>query len=302
MTKHIELQIAANAGNFMWFRDLSADRPDANGSFFDKGHPVANASLNYDVELLPDHVWILHIDIGLHVRPIAEIKVRVSFQTVYDGSMELILGLEVMDEVVSIALNNCLRAFNEQCEAHGIAYRHQKIDMEIGGALQYIRDHYATEMKALENTWFRSSFSSFTPGNNTRLLCKVPFMIMDLVFLSDGEFDHRHNAPILFKHVPEPFYFTTKMRCRTIDTGNVVLSGAHTVYYLICLDCALQLLVGDHEDRFEMLVRDGLNPEMRRSFISWGTKYFETWHENLKKTGSNITNFDRRPDWNSVIR
>lgn len=302
MTTHIHLELNVTYAANMWFRPLTTELLDDHGNLVDAAHPVAGSSLNYDIERRPDNVWLLHLDVGLCIRPIAEIKVRTTFSVVWAGSMEVVLNMELMNEVFAIAVNKCLLGFNERCTAHGIAYQHEKLELNIPEALKYVRENYVSEHKPLENTWSMNPFAQFTPGNKTRLLCKIPFMIMDEVFFSDKEFDHRHNASNLFKHIPEPFYYTTKLRCSTIDNGDVSLLGIHSVYYLISLDCALQLLVGEHSDRFERLKERGLTGDTIGLFLTLGTEYFDYMRKSFKRSNFRVANFDRRPDWNALVR
>lgn len=302
MSTHIHLELKAISSAYMWFRVLSDQKIDAHGNMVDSTNAMASATFNYDFEHRPNNVWHLHIDVSIHVVPIAEIKVRVTFETVYEGSIEPILNMEVIQEVCTIACNHCLNGFNEQCEVHGISYRHDKVDLTSANAAAYLSAHYAKELKPLENTWYAKESAKFTPGGKTNLLCKIPFMVMDEVFFYAKGFDYQHNAAVLFKHVPEPCYYTTKLRCSTIDTEDVTLSGRHSVYYLLCLDCALQLLVGDHDYRFDQLVDQGLTPEVRKNFIRWGTEYFDYMTKTLDAAGVRMPNFDNRPDWNAVVR
>lgn len=302
MTHHVQLNISVVAAAYMWFRPLTNETLDDHGNPLDAKGDVANESLNYDLERRPNDVWLLHIDVGLRVRPIAEIKVRTTFQTEFGGSIEPILKMEAMHDVLSIAIGKCLSGFNERCEANGISYRHQKIDMNIPEALAYVRSNYESEHRHLEGKWQSTKLISFTPGRKTFFLCRIPFMVMDEAFFDSPDFDHRHNSSVLFRHIPEPFYYTTKLRCATIDKENVELDGLHSVYYLIALDCALQLLVGEHCDRFDRLVANGLTPETRKEFLTFGTEYFDHCRTNLWEKGFRITNFEKRPDWNAVIR
>ncbi len=302
MTHHVHLNVTTVAAAYMWFRPLTNDKLDDHGNLIDATRGLANASLNYDFERRPNDVWLLHIDVGLRVRPIAEIKVRTTFQTEFYGPIEPVLKMDAMQDVVSIAIDKCLSGFNERCEASGITYRHQKIDMNIPEALEYVRSSYETEHKHLVGKWQSTKFISFTPGRKTLFLCRMPFMVIDEAFFDSSDFDHRHNSTALFKHIPEPFYYTTKLRCTTIDKENVDLDGLHSVYYMIALDCALQLLVGEHCDRFDRLAVNGLNPETRKEFLTWGTEYFDHCRTNMWDKGFRVTNFENRPDWNAVIR
>ena len=116
MTHHVQLNISVVAASYMWFRPLTHETLDDHGNLLNAKRAVANASLNYDFERRPNDVWLLHIDVGLRVRPIAEIKVRTTFQTEFGGSIEPVLKMEAMHQVASIAIGKCLSGFNERCE------------------------------------------------------------------------------------------------------------------------------------------------------------------------------------------
>jgi hypothetical protein len=301
MERHIVLDIQSFAKAYMWFRPLTADVVDTAGNLTDPTKGTVQPRFNYDFEHRPNNEWQLHVDVGLRVTPVAEIMTRTSFRTVYEGPLEHILNMAAMHDVATMAIESCLQGFNERCEAAGIAYRHQQIEMDIASALAYMRSNFASEHTPVMDTWCTRPLFTFTPGGKTQILCKLPFMIMDKMFFTDSEFDIRNNAAILFKHVPEPMYYTTKLRCMTIDNGDVALSGTHSVYYLICLDCALQLLVGEHEDRLQALEAQGLTPQVRKNFLMWGTEFFEYYRTELAGKGWRVTNFEYRPDWNAVI-
>jgi hypothetical protein len=301
MERHIVLDIQTFAKAYMWFRPLTPDAVDAVDVLTDATEGKAQPRLNYDFERRPDNEWQLHVDVGLQVTPVAEILTRTSFRTIFEGPLEHILNMAAMNDVVAVAIESCLQGFNEQCAATGIAYRHERIEMDIAKAVEYLRSNFASEHVPVMDTWRTKQLLKFTPGGKTMILCKLPFMIMDRVFFTDAGFDIRNNAAILFKHVPEPFYYTTKLRCMTIDKGDVELTGTHSVYYLICLDCALQLLVGEHENRLHALEVQGLTPQVRRNFLTWGTEFFEFYRTELAGKGWRVTNFENRPDWNAVI-
>jgi len=301
-TIHIDLKAVASV--FLWFRPISKEHPDVLRFGADAAHPKCNVTFSYDYEALNDNVWQLHLDVGVRLLPVAEILTRTTFETVYAGQLIDILRLDAMDDAAKIAFGRCVQGFSEQCTTKGIAFNGKIDEVDMKPFIAQMRTSFLEHRLPQEAPFqHHRNVASFTKGTDTVLLCKVPFIIMDEVFFSDSAFDHEYNSDALWKVMPQPSYYTIKLRCMQIDGGEVHLPLLQTMFYLICLDCALQLLVSDHADRLEALLNDrGVNAVLLKRFITTGTEYFKNYNAVNERSNMRLGNFDNRPIWEDVVK
>jgi hypothetical protein len=295
--------------NFLWFEVLDELHPLVTVSETDSDEVTYAISSNYDYEKLPGNIYRIYIDIGLKVIPFAAILTRTSFEYSNDTfGWDGFFTESDLQPLVKTAFETCLIIFREQCEAKNVDF-----DWELPGidakaktiTGQFIeiyrkqrRDYDIENKKMMEKIGL-----TLTPGLNTRICTSMTFMIIDEVLYYNRQFNRLQNRINFGEVIPEPLYFTLKLKCIEIKSKDVQLSVFHTLFFLICLDCALQLFLGDHEtELISWLGERGLNEETRKIFISEGAKWFNILKEEFEKINLNISDAELKKDWNRLIQ
>ena len=295
--------------NFLWFEILDELHPLVSGIETDSDEDTYAISSNFDYEKLPGNVYRMYIDIGLKVVPHAAIITRTSFEYQNDtlGWNDFFTGSGIQP-LVKTALETCLTIFMEQCEVENI-----DLDWEMTGEdakVKTITDQfielYINDRRQydVENQKMMEEIGlTLTPGLNTRNCMAMTFLIIDEVLYYNPQFHRLQNRINFGEVIPEPLYFTIKMKCLEIKDKDVQLSIFHTIFFLMCLDCALQLVLGDHEaELISKLGERGLNETNRQLFISEGSKWFNVLKEEFLKINFNLSDEALKNDWNRLIQ
>ena len=87
-----------------------------------------------------------------------------------------------------------------------------------------------------------------------------------------------------------------------IDKGPVTLNFRQYILFLILMDCACQLLLGDHEEDFiEGLEQVKVNAGLRKEFMKAAQANVKGAMEDFKKNRSKITPLENLHDWNRIF-
>lgn len=295
--------------SFLWFEILDELHPLVTDSETDSQEDTYTISNNFDYEKLPGNVYRIYIDLGLKVEHYAAILTRTSFEYRTDtlGWDNFFTG-PVLQPLVKTALETCLSSFSAQCKANNIDREWEITDAEakvknitwqfIGLYIHDRRPYDIGNRKIMEEIGLK-----LTTGPNTRDGIVMTFMIIDEVLYYNPQFHRLQNRINFGEVIPEPLYFTLKMKCLEIKDKEVQLSVFHSIFFLMCLDCALQLMLGDHEaELISKLRQRGFNEANRQLFISEGSKWFSLLKEEFLKINFNISDAELKKDWNRLIQ
>ena len=289
---------------WLWFIPYAADSAMTLITGDTAGNQKFSFNFNYDYEKPGFNQWKIHIDAGFDVKPVAKICVRSSFKA---RCTELnIFKTESLNELIKYAFKECLKGFNEQCKVHGLQHDWKpeiKESMITSFAETAIEQYFNSRKQGdASNSKLQTAGLKLTPGSLTNLAVKCTFMIMDEILFLNAAFDTKRNREIFNEIIPVPYYYTLKMNCLEIDKENVQLTWLHTIFYFLCMECALQMLIGDHYETLKPAVETrGLDSTNATSFISFGTKLLADLQEHLKSSGATISNLEKKYDWNNLI-
>ena len=159
------------------------------------------------------------------------------------------------------------------------------------------------KMDDIKNKKLNVEALTLTQGKLTYLSVMACFMIMDEILFLNKAFNRKHNLEVFSDAMPETFYYTLKLRCLKIETKKIKLTLKDTIWFCICLDCALQMLIDDHADKLmPSLLKNGLTAEKQKAFISFADGMLRDMREKWKADGARITNLEKRYDWNALIK
>lgn len=305
--KNINITIVRK--NFLWFEVYHANHPEVINSEIEPDENAVMYTSNFDYEKLSLYTWRVYIDLGIKLMPKAGILVRLAFEFFAKGiTWDHVFTLEMIKTMVIPTMEQTVIIFKEQCEAVGIEIPYEiPFSNEVATQIsQGIIDKYHNDRKLMD---VENAVLMNQPGlesesqYDSQVLLKCPFMILDELFYNSTRLDKKHYLDIFADYIPEPKYFTIKMNCGEIDKRKVVLNLCDTILFYLCVDCALQMLVGDNADELmTALEPSGMNEKLRDDFLKVGTLFFEQYNTEILQPGVKIMNTEKKYDWNDIFR
>jgi len=295
--------------NFLWFEAFHPDHPEVINENYDPDNPTLLFISSFDYEKRPADKWRIYIDIGIKLMPIAKIKVRLAFEFKSKGiSWDDIFEIEVIRNMVDLTMQQCIITFKENCKESAIELPFEipyseEVVLQISNTL--IAQYFDIRMpQDIANAYLLSKTGlECKPEIDSVILLKCTFMVLDELFYNSKQFDRKHNLEVFSDYVPEPKYFTIKMNCGEIDEHRVKLNYLDTILFYICVDCALQMLLGDKSDLLiAALEKNGFTDEIRKAFLKHGTAFFEQYQTKVRMPGVRIVNLEEMHDWNLLFR
>ncbi len=305
MQKSINIEVDAYNQVILWFVPFHPTDPEVLNSDFDDENINATLSHGFDIEKPSKQKWILHIDFEINIIPIAKIKVRTSFKV--SCSEEALLDSNIFEKLNELSIEGTERGFFEQCKAHNIVTNFTALmDAEEMAAnlkntmiVQFYerkKDNYSKSIKD-------SGTLDISPGLNTLLIIQGTFIVLDNVLHSNKLFNLKHNQKVFHEVVPEPIYYTIKLICLELNEKKIKLNFMHAILFQICLDCALQLLLNQHAKTLQpAFIAVDFTLDKQNKFIEYGSDMLRQFRNEIKTSGSRVTNLEIRYDWNTLIK
>jgi hypothetical protein len=265
-------------------------------------------SSNFDYEMLSDGTKRVYIDIGLKMNHVA-IMFRSGIE--FDGrenSWADVFTHDFIFLLVNASVQNCYQAYSEFCEEHNKLYPY---NLDINDVLpetitNSIIEQYVTyrSISDVEHAYLINNIGvECEIDADMSVAFKCTFAILDEILFTNPAFNKAHNREAFSDYVPIQRYATLKHNCMQPEAEVVQLSFYDTIMFFQCLDCALQMLVGDKFDRLLLAVEaKGIDKNMSTTFIKVGTEMFAVLRKMLQSSNARIINIENLPDWNSIIR
>lgn len=297
--------------NFLWFEAFHPNHPEVIISDYDPENPAVDFSGNFDYELSAKGTRCVYIDIEIRMIPVGAILVRSDFEFESNGGgsfWDELFTIDFIYPMVNLALHESVAAFEDQCEQLQI-----KLPFEIPFSSDIVSligknivDQYLKYRKPddIQNAFFKNTIGlECTQGNATFVTIQATFLIIDELIYNNPLFNRKHNKAVLSMYIPESKYNTIKMNCLEIVDHPVKLYFYDTILFYTCVDCALQMLLGDKSDLLiNALEENGMVKEFRDAYFKHGTELFNQLHKNLSKSHARITNLEEQHDWNKLFK
>jgi hypothetical protein len=260
----------------------------------------------FDYERLPDNNWIIHLDIHLRVRQFVQLIIRNSYRLTSD--LEHVFTNDVIKPIMKDALETTIKVLSEKCkeetidfDASVIPYK-PFIDKFANETIEtFITHRLEEERKRGEQNLIEGMTIKSDAGS--KLIINATIIIIDQVLFKSPLFERRYNVDAFEKAVPIGGYLTMREHCLKINNSSVKLNWYLTTYFVLSLDCALQLLIGDHYETIKAEIeKEGLDEPTRSQFIESGSKLLETLMNIFAEKNFMIANLEQRYDWNSLIK
>lgn len=302
-------QWIAKERTLLWFEKYDPLYPEEIHPDTDPKKIKLCHSISYDYEMLPGNEPRIYFDMGLRVFTAAAISVRTQIESEsnqYDWNFYF--QKPVIETWIRIAVRNCVEEFRKQCNAQSIRINtNLKPEPElvrdiVNGVYQNYRDFRSKDDIANKKEIEMPGLILQPDRIRTIIPIDITFMILQDVFFNNKKFNRKKNLENFNKAVPEYLYHTVRMKAMKIVSEEVNLSMYYTSYFLICLDCALQLILGEAEQEIiTSLHSKGLTIENRDIFIQGGSYILDYFRESLRKKNSRVINLENRYDWNQLI-
>jgi hypothetical protein len=305
--KEIEAKVVQE--NFLWFEAFHSDHPELINRNCDSDNPTVLFISSFDYEKRSSDKWRVYIDIGIKLMPIAKIMVRLAFEFKRTGILwDDVFDIEVIRNMVDLTMKQCIITFKENCKESAIELPFEipfseEVVLQISNSIisQYFD---IRKPQDIANSYLLSKIGlECKPETDAVILLKCTFMVLDELFYNSKLFNRKHNLEVFSDYMPEPKYFTIKMNCCEIDEHQVKLNYFDTILFYICVDCALQMLVGDKSDLLiAALERSGFTDGIKKAFLKHGTAFFEQYQTKVVMPGVRIINLEEKHDWNMLFR
>jgi hypothetical protein len=263
----------------------------------------ANIANNFDYEHIAPNNYNIFIDINVKMYPIA-IRTRTSFSIESDDvSWDTLFVLKYITPMVDHALTNAYNSFvehfNNNCD--DTINEIPVIESVTQMFSQGIISQYQTLRKNddIKNAYLiKNTGLEIITGTSTILTIHPTFVILDEIVYNNPQFNRKQNRKTLFDVIPEPQYTTIKLHCLQILEKDVVLNYYDTIMFFQCLDCALQVLMGDKADKLQAVMHsNGFDSDAQAIFIKQGTTMFKQLRNTLKDSNARILNLETNYDW-----
>jgi hypothetical protein len=259
---------------------------------------------DFDYEISAPDVWLVHIDFEIDFPEVARIRVRSNFEVCC--IFEHLFTHDCLDLLHEQALELTIAAFNDHCTKPADEF--EPLDKALYSEFlpefseQVIKKCLLNKENDLTFLSPNINVFTLTKSDIIRFLITGTFAIMDEILYRNEAFDLKHNRAVFHEVFPSSLYYTTRFKCLEISKGDVDLVMSQNVVFQTCMDCALQMLVGNH---FETLLSSAgmrvFSEEVQSRFLKFGTSFLEGTRRELQKNGVEITNLNERYDWNKEI-
>lgn len=265
-------------------------------------------SSNFDYEMLFDGTKRVYIDIGLKTNQLA-IMYRSGIE--FDGrenSWADVFTHDFIFLLVNASVQNCDQAFSDFCEEQNTLYPHNfdMDDIHLETITNSIIEQYLNyrSVSDVENAYLINNIGLECEIDADMFMAfKCTFTILDEILFTNPAFNKAHNREAFSDFVPIQRYATLKYNCMQPEAEVVQLSFYDTIMFFQCLDCALQMLVGNQFDQLLLAVEaKGIDKNMSTTFLKLGTEMFTEFRNMLQSSNARIINIENTPDWNSIIR
>ena len=290
-----------------WFYPIGNEHPDAilANLTLEPGTVRVEINFGFDYER-KDGKWLLHLDFGLKIMPVAAIRTRCGF--LVGATEEALYVMPVFKELVTVSWNEMMTFLKDKITENKIGFKGEiKLsDASYDSFAHSCIDKYFKALKVDEerNKFLYEQGLRLTVGGNTILIVTATFMIIDEILFLNPAFDHQHNLGLIKEaQFNDLQYYTTRNNCLALEYGEVNLIWKDTFVFYLCLDLALQMLMGDQGEKLQpALQRQNLTLFRQKEFIKFGDGMFKQLNDAMKESGGRITNLENRINWMERIK
>lgn len=262
---------------------------------------------NFDYYNRFDGTWRIFFDTGFVYKE-AEMLFRNGIEFPDETlTWDRLFNQELITRLINNSVEIALEYFKDKCDRNNIEIP-GNLSINEATITNFVNEtlhKYNTYRKKDDEANEKLMRNSIEIGKNDTVLMLIntPFFILNEVLLTNPSFNCKHNREAIEEKIPFPKYLTLYLACKEINDEELIgLNFLEMVYYLICLDCALQLLVGDKSDiLIARLAENGMDETQSKQFLSSGGQFFKSFRDQLANQNIVFNDLYNLADWNKLI-
>lgn len=303
--------------NILWFEKYSAENIDTeidlNMNIIDdvsESTPLLRISNLFDYAILPDNKWEFYSDIAVKFPHVASVMVRSQYHIISDNfKWDILFDLEKLRAIIYNSITNALLEFRLICKKFDVELTDEMKDKDpeitdemIIGVCENIIHEYNTLRKPydLANENEITVIELICPSSSSiSITLNLTFLVMEQILFNNLGFNRAQNRDAFFAIVPEMKFYTLRMKCIQIGKHEVKMTSEDVHYFLICMDCALQTLLGENGDLLTPVL------ESKNITVDVQNTWFKSAAELMKVCRQSVEDSIQRNekfDWGTLIK
>ncbi|WP_243346052.1 hypothetical protein [Parabacteroides sp. FAFU027] len=310
-----EIEVVLFEKNILWYEIYSAECPDTEIDLEtmedqDSENPMMKLGSMYDYAILEDNSREFYTDIIVKLPHTAAMMMRSQYSIKADGfEWEYLFYPERLKPIVYDALMNSMIEFRAFCADKGVklpaemlAQEPELTDEMVDGVCYNFVEDYNSYRKIYDaaNADAQKEIELNCPRSNGAIVTlNLTFLVMEQILFYNRRFNRAHNREAFFNVVPEMKFNTLRMKCIQIGQHPVALTVEDIHYFLICMDCALQMILGDKADYLTpVLQQRGVTEEVQQMWFKNASQLLNA----CRKSVEDSTRKGEKFDWSGMIR
>jgi len=262
---------------------------------------------NFDYATLPDNKCEFYSDVTIRFPMVAAVCMRSQFRVEAQAfDWDIFFTKENIRDVLSTAIVNTLKGLRDICQQNGVALPPEIntpspmvteemllpiIEDTVRIYFEMRKPNYLSNYPMQETIQLKCA-----PTRDSILVFNIVFFVLDEVLFKNRSFRWKHNQDVFFKQVPEMKYTSLKMKCQKIMHEEVQLTQMDVTFFIRCLQCTVQLLLGDKGDSFfPALEEKNVNSELQKVFFKNADQLINMFPHNPEIDEPQV-------DWDKEIR
>ncbi|HJV77645.1 MAG TPA: hypothetical protein VJ602_04620 [Paludibacter sp.] len=263
----------------------------------------------FDYATLPDNQWEFYSDISVKLPHLAAVMIRSQYKLYSeDFEWDRLFVVENIKPIVSNAIMNALIEFRRICIENSVALtpEMQKKDPEIPDQMidmvcENMVNQYFTCNKPFDiaNGLAVTEVELQCPSSHSvNVTLNLTFLVMEEILFNNRGFNRRHNREVFFEIVPEMKFYSLRMKCVQIGKHAVDLTPVDVHFFLICMDCALQMILGDKADLLTPVLEErGATDEVQKVWFKSASDLLNVCRESVADSIARKEKYD----WSKMI-
>lgn len=300
----------------LWYEIFSSQNPDFKTSLDELeeneiGGKGAIVSLinNFDYATLPNNEWHFYSYITVHLPNVVSVTAAVQYKFFSDDfNWDQFFTVEVFKPAFVNAVENAVMLFHDFClknaleaDAEFTKEGFMPDDKLINGICEDTIDIYFNNRKLNDIANYPAQIEiqlSSPYCKETYITLTLTFIVLSEILFFNSEFNRKHNREEFFKKVPEMKFYSLWTKCSRMAKQDVELTVMDTSLFLICVDCAMQMVLGDKADLLiPLLEQKGVTGDVQKIWFKSSTALFNAFCKN----GTDPLNGEEKIDWNKLI-
>lgn len=310
------IQVELFEEDILWFEQYSEENLDTETDFYmnkddepDDVAPMMRIGNLFDYATLPDNKWEFYCDISVKLPHMAAVLVRSQY-SIYaeDFEWDHLFVVENLRVIISNAIMNGLVQFRQMCIKSEVDLSPEMkekdpevTDEMIEGVCGHIIDEYWTNRKPYDTTNAGALTEvelNCPSASSANLTLNLTFLVMEQILFNNRRFNRLHNREVFFEVVPEMKFYSLRMKCIQIGKHDVALTVEDVHYFLICMDCALQMVLGDKGDRLiPVLEEHGVTDAAQQMWFKSASELLNICRASVEESIQHKEKFD----WSNLI-